>query len=670
MKEIFVNTDAHEARIAVQEDGQLVELHIEREERVVGGIYKARVESVHHGMDASFVDIGLDRNAFLYAGDIIPVGNGSGTNGNGSPSDEDDDPADNGGFDRRGRRPRSHVPITGLVRRGQELLVQVAKGPRGSKGARVSTRISIPGRYLVFMPDENSVGVSRKIDDPKERDRLKRIIDSIKKPSNARGGGYGLIVRTEAEDKTERELRQDLDFLERTWAEIKRKADTTPAANLVYADLTLLFRILRDAFGQDVDRLVLDSPADYKRAHELLDFFGPSLKDRVVLYDGVKPIFEQFGIEQEIQKLLGRRVWLPSGGYLVIDHAEALVAIDVNSGRYTGSTTGLADTILKTNLEAVTEIARQLRLRDMGGILVLDLIDMNSASDRKQVETALEKSLKHDKSRCKVSHISPLGLIEMTRKRTGEAVNEQMIEPCPYCAGSGKISSAESVSLLIERDLERLSRAQNEAEAFLVSCHPLVAYQLVGESGDEVEMLEHLIQKGVYVRASNELHQEKYEITPGKFDDLDKRYLPFRPNQIVEVAVAKNTALAPPEGIGQTLDGGYLVEMEQGARFAGQTVRVRLNRIGRSSASGEPVAKNGSSSSSGNNGPNGSGPLGILPPPPFEAPRPAPPVGSANPANPARSGEGSAPTRNNRNNKRRRGSGNTGTNTGNAPRER
>ena len=578
-KDIFVNTDAHEARIAVKEDGQLVEFHIEREERVVGGIYKARVESVHHGMDASFVDIGLDRNAFLYAGDIIPAGDGrpAGT------GDEDDDPSDNGGFDRRGRRPRSHVPITGLVRRGQEILVQVAKGPRGSKGARVSTRISIPGRYLVFMPDENSVGVSRKIDDPKERDRLKRIIDSIKKPNSSGRGGYGLIVRTEAEDKTERELRQDLDFLERTWAEIKRKAAVTPAASLVYADLTLLFRILRDAFGQDVDRLILDSPADYKRAHELLDFFGPSLKDRVVLYDGEKPIFEQFGIEQEIQKLLGRRVWLKSGGYLVIDHAEALVAIDVNSGRYTGSTTGLSDTILKTNLEAVTEIARQLRLRDMGGILVLDLIDMNSAGDRKQVETALETALKHDKSRCKISHISPLGLIEMTRKRTGEAVNEQMIEPCPYCAGSGKISSAESVSLLIERDLERLARAQSDAEAFLVTCHPLVAYQLVGEGGDEVEMLEHTLQKGVYVRVGDDLHQEKYEIVPGKFDDFRPTFfaVPQKPN-CGGGGRQKHGSSFRPKPSGKPLTAAMWWNWSRGRDFAGQTVRVRLNRVGRS----------------------------------------------------------------------------------------
>jgi ribonuclease G len=573
-KEIMVNADSREARIAVREDGQLVELHIEREERVVGSIYKARVESVHHGMDASFVDIGLDRNAFLFAGDIVPGGGG-----------EDEEENGGGGtHDRRGRRVRPHVAITSLVKRGQEILVQVVKGPRGSKGARVSTRISLPGRYLVFMPDEASVGVSRKIDDPKERDRLKRIVETIRKP------GYGLIVRTEAEDKTERELRQDLDFLERTWADIKRKAAVTPAPNLVYADLTLLFRILRDAFGSDVDRLVLDSPTDFKRAHELLDFFGPGLKDRVELYDGEKPIFEHFGIEQEISRLLGRRVWLKSGGYLIIDQAEALVAIDVNSGRFTGSTTGLNDTIVQTNLEAVSEIARQLRLRDMGGILVLDLIDMNGAADRKRVEQALDTALKHDRSRCKVGHISPLGLVEMTRKRTGEAVTEQMIEPCPYCNGAGKIQSPETVAIEIQRDLRRLARAQAAAEAFLVKCHPHVAAHLVGEDGEDIEALEHSLQRGLYVRVAPELHQEKYEIQPGRMDDLDRKHVVYRHGQIVEVTVMRGGLLTAPAANGYT-DTGFLVELAQGARHIGQTVRARLVKVGRSSGLAEPMGK-------------------------------------------------------------------------------
>jgi ribonuclease G len=627
-KEIIVNADKRESRIAVREDGQLTELHIEREERVVGSIYMARVESVHHGMDASFVDIGLDRNAFLYVGDIIPGGGGEG--------EEEGEGGAN--FDRRGRRSRPNVSISQLVKRGQQLLVQVVKGPRGSKGARVSTRISLPGRYLVFMPDENSVGVSRKIDDPKERDRLKRIVESIRKPAGEGRPGYGLIVRTEAEDKTERELRQDLDFLERTWSEIRRKAAVTLAPNLVYQDLTLLFRILRDAFGQDVDKLILDSPTDYKQAHELLDFFGPSLKDRVVLYDGDKPSFEHYGLEQEFERLLGRRVWLKSGGYLIIDQAEALVAIDVNSGRYTGSTTGLKDTILKTNLEAVQEIGRQLRLRDLGGILVLDLIDMDSANDRKQVETALDSALKHDKSRCKISHISPLGLVEMTRKRTGETVNEQMNESCPYCQGTGKLSSTESVSIVIARDIRRLARAQSGAEAFLVTCNPQVAAHLIGEGGEDIESLEHDVQRGLYVRISEELHQEKYEIQSGKLEEFDRKYVPFRRGQVVDVQVGRNSLAVPPSATGFT-EGGYFVEIPQGARYAGQSVRVRLVRVGRSIALGEIMGRAGGGAPVGN-------------PVPVEPARPAP-VRSPDAAPENRADAAGA--NGGRNNRRRRG---------------
>ncbi|MFM7321372.1 MAG: ribonuclease E/G [Armatimonadota bacterium] len=568
-KEIIVNGDPRETRIAVREDGQLVELHIERGERVVGSIYKGRVDNVVMGQDAAFVDIGLERNAYLSAGDIVPV--------SGEESDEDDT------HDRRGRRPRTFAPIRDLVRRNQEILVQVVKGPRGTKGSRVSTRISLPGRYLVFMPDENSTGVSRKIDDPRERDRLKRIIEGIRHP------GYGLIVRTEAEGKTERELRQDLEYLERTWSEIRQKAEGTRAPNLVYQDLTLLFRILRDAFGSDVDQLVLDSADDFRKAHELLDFFGPSLKDRVVLYDGEKAIFDHFGLEADIERQLRRRVPLRSGGYLVIDQTEALVAIDVNSGKFGGRTEGLADTIVQTNLEAVNEIARQLRLRDMGGILVLDLIDMNSATDRRKVETALESALKTDKNRCKISHISPLGLIEMTRKRTGETVTEQMDQPCHYCEGTGRIASAESVSFRIQRELRRLSR-QQKSEAFQVQCHPFVAAHFVGEEGEEVEALEHAIGRGVYVRAAIGVHQEQFEIAGGRLDEMDRRHATLRRGQIVEGRVAYVGESAQGEALLVT-DDGHLVSIPQGNRQLRQSVRARITSVGRSVAKAEPVVK-------------------------------------------------------------------------------
>lgn len=615
MKEIIVNSDARETRIAVREDGQLIELHIERDERVVGSIYKGRVDNIVAGIDAAFVDIGLDRNAFLYAGDIIPAG-----------EDLDED----GGYDRRGRRPRSHTPIRDLVRRGQEVLVQVTKGARSTKGSRVSTRISLPGRYLVFMPDENSTGVSRKIDDPRERDRLKKIIESIRKP------GYGLIVRTEAEGKTERELRQDLEFLERSWAEIKGKAAVTPAPNLVHADLTLLLRVLRDTFGSDVEKMYLDSAAEYRKAHELLDFFGPGLKDRVVLYDSDRPIFENFNIENEIERYLKRRVPLKSGGYLVVDQAEALTAIDVNSGKFGGKTEGLNDTIVQTNLEAVQEIARQLRLRDMGGILVLDLIDMNNAADRRRVEQAFEAALKTDKNRCKISHISPLGLIEMTRKRTGETVNEQMDEMCPYCAGTGRVSSPQSVAMLIERELRRKSRTE-KGEAFVVSCHPLVAAALVGEDGSEIEELEHTIERGLYIRATEGGHHEKYEISSGRLDDFDRKLSPLKRGQVIEARVLTLSDSTPPTATALA-EGGMIVFVPPAGRQPGHGVRVRLSAVGRSFAVGESVGRGG-----GGEAPS--------------APRPEPPKAAAPPPTPQPTEESRGMGSNNGRRRRRRGGG-------------
>ena len=451
-KEIIVNAHKRESRIAVREDGVLSELHIEREERVVGSIYMAKVESVHHGMDASFVDIGLDRNAFLYVGDIIPGGG----------DDEEGEGGGSGGqFDRRGRRSRPNVSIGQLVKRGQQLLVQVAKGPRGSKGARVSTRISLPGRYLVFMPDENSVGVSRKIDDPKERDRLKRIVESIRKPAGEGRPGYGLIVRTEAEDKTERELRQDLDFLERTWAEIKRKAAVTqaPQSGLSGPDPPFPHSARRvragrgqthSGFGDRLQAgartagLLRSEPQRPCRAVRWrqadLREFRAGIRDRQTA--GAARLAE-----------IGRLPDYRSGRGAGRDRRElgALHRLDDGAER-----TRFSRPIWKPSPRSGGSYA----CATLGGILVLDLIDMDSATDRKQVETALDVALKHDKSRCKISHISPLGLVEMTRKRTGETVNEQMNEPCPYCQGTGKLPSAESVSIVVARDLRRMARTQ------------------------------------------------------------------------------------------------------------------------------------------------------------------------------------------------------------------
>ncbi len=577
-KEIIVNVDHRETRIAVLVDKQLTELHVEREQRVVGNLYKAKVDNVLPGMDAAFVEIGLERNAFLYVADILPE------------EDEDGGP----------RRNRRDLHITDLVKRGDQLLVQVVKGPRSTKGSRVSSRVSLPGRFLVLMPDANNLGVSRKIEEGKERDRLKKIVQKFRQP------GTGVIVRTESEGRTAAELRLDYLMLLETWNAIQAKAKVTPAPALVHQDMGLVLKILRDAFGSDVSRLVIDSPVDYAGAHEIIARLSPDLQDRIELYDGDKPIFEQFKIEADVERLLQRKVPLPSGGSLIIDQTEALVSIDVNSGKFTGSV-GLSDTILKTNLEATEEIARQLRLRDLGGMIVLDFIDMDSARDKKAVMDAFVKALKDDRSRTKISSISALGLIEMTRKRTGETVDTAMTEICPYCHGLGRVDSAETVSLEVERELRKLA-ATTPHEAFVVSAHPDVCAHLIGAQGEDIEQLERQLHRSIYVRSVPSWHHvEKFDIDAGNLQKFEQPLAPPRRGQIVEVQVGRDDPHSDraPWATGHLLpQRAYQIELTNGARYAGQTVKVRLTDVRRSVAIGD-VLPSGSGKTQINERPGG-----------------------------------------------------------------
>jgi len=559
-KEIIVNVDSRETRVAIIESGRLVELMVEREERVVGSIYKCKVSNVLSGMDAAFVDIGLDRNAFLYVGDVLP--------------EMDDE------FPSARKDPGRAVRIKDILKPGQELLVQVVKGPRGTKGARVSTRISLPGRYLVLMPEADNIGVSRKIEAEGERERLKKIGE------NMRPLGFGIIIRTEAESRGEAELRQDLEFLLRMWSQIQEKAARISAPGLVHQDLSLIYKTIRDAFGSDVSRMIIDSPVDYEKALELIELISPKMRSRLQLYDEPEPIFERYSIESEIESLLRRKVWLKSGGHVTFDSTEALTAIDVNTGKFIGSTS-LSDTILKTNLDAVVEIARQLRLRDIGGIIVIDFIDMTSAKDRQKVVSALEKELRKDRTRTKICHISPLGLVEMTRKRTGETLTELVTEPCPYCQGRGRVESAETVSLKIERDLRRLANELDE-EAFLVNANPEVAMHLVGSGGEVIDEIERRTKRAVYVRANETLHIEKYEIVPGNLQEMERHMMPWRPGEVVECQVVRNPFSMLPRA-SAWLD-GYLVELENGGRYVGRRVKARLSEIRRSYSFGEVVS--------------------------------------------------------------------------------
>nr|MBO2478285.1 ribonuclease G [Bacillota bacterium] len=556
-REIVVNASFGETRAAMLEDRRLVELFIEREAHrsVVGNIYKGRVENVLPGMQAAFVNIGLERNAFLYVDDALAHLNGS--------EEVVEAP-----------RPRS---IDDVLTVGQEIVVQVVKEPIGTKGARVVTNLTIPGRYLVLMPTVDHIALSRRITDEEERQRLKEVARQIRPP------GMGLIVRTLAVGKDADVLAQDCRFLLGIWEKIQRKAATSPAPALLYQDYDLVYRLVRDEFTPDVSRFVVDDETVYKTVLELLDSLSPSMKPRVYLYTGKKPIFEFYDIESQLERSLQRKVWLESGGYIVIDHTEALTSIDVNTGRFIG-TTNLADTVLKTNLEAAVEIARQVRLRDIGGIIIIDFIDMESDAHRRQVLEALERALEPDKTRSHVLGFTSLGLVEMTRKKVAEDIDARLQRACPYCDGSGRVLSEETVAHKTQRELERRARVSRE-EAFLVTCNPLVAAQIIGPNGTLLRRLEERTGKAIYVKGAEGMHIEDVEIVAGTKAELEQRALPVREGQVLDMQVQEPHLTNPKDGIARIE--GYVIDIEGGGRYVGQKLKVEITKVFRTYAKGK-----------------------------------------------------------------------------------
>jgi ribonuclease G len=552
--ELIVNVSNRETRIALMEDGKLMEFRVEREERVVGSIFKGIVQNVLPGMEAAFVDIGLERNAYLSIADIIP------DEGN------DNSPASVRRSELRRRK------IKDLLKPGQQVMVQVTKGPRGTKGARVSTRIALPGRYVVLLPESGSVGVSKKIEDRRERERLKKIGEKITQE------GFGLIMRTECESRTEMELRSDVLYLVHVWEEVTKQAKRLRAPACVHRDQTLLFRTVRDVFGEAITKLVIDDPDEYEKVHLIAKAVAPAMAQKIQLYDRDEPIFDFHGIEKELERIMQHHVPLKSGGYLVIDEMEALTAIDVNTGKHVGST-ALADTIMKTNLEAADEIVRQLRLRDMGGIIVCDFIDMDDADAKKRVMEHFNLGLERDRARTRVGKISSLGLVELTRKRTGESVTQEITEICPMCLGVGRIPSKETVSLWIERDMRR--RMAEPGNAFLVEAHPAVVEALIGLDGESVEELEHDIRRGIYIRANFDLEYDEYEITAGTLEEFDSEFMGYRRAQVMEVNVRRSAYDGSGKVVGWT-DDGFYVELGNGTDSIGQRAKVVLLDIRRS----------------------------------------------------------------------------------------
>jgi len=497
--ELIINVTLGETRVARVENGVVTELNIERkrEEGIVSNIYKGKVARVMPGMQAAFIEIGLDRTAFLHAADVVEdLSRIERLSDKSSPSTDDDQP--------KPKRGRADQKIENLLKDGNEILVQVEKEPLGTKGARVTSHISLPGRYLVYMPTVDHIGVSRRIGDSAERTRLKKAIHKLKKGK----GGY--IVRTVSSGVGEKEIAADIDYLTKLWKEIEPKVKEAKTPSLVLAELDVVARIMRDLLTPDISRVVVDSKEAYDRVKEFVSKFMPKGRLAVDYYDGTEPIFDAFGIEIEITRALGQKVWLKSGGYIIIEQTEALTAIDVNTGRFVGRR-NLGDTILKTNLEAVKEIVYQVRLRSMGGIIILDFIDMERADHRAKVYNTLKDALKDDKARTTITKISELGLVEMTRKRTREDLRHQLTNTCPYCEGKGYLKSPTTICYEIFREIRRELPDLKGGEV-MVYCHPSVAGILYDEERAQLEFLEKRFKQHIHIKSIPDYHLEQFDI--------------------------------------------------------------------------------------------------------------------------------------------------------------
>ena len=509
--ELLVNVTPRETRIAVVENGALQEVVMERAGRrgLVGNVYKGRVSRVLPGMQAAFVDIGIERSAFLHASDV------GAANGPGSRSLPDPGAPEGAGAEHVPEARATPPDVSMLLHQDQEIVAQVLKSPIGEKGARLTTRISIPSRYLVYMPEGGAVGVSQRIEDPEERERLRltvrKLMSGGETPDDA-GTGEGYIVRTAGESATEETLRAEVDFLRRLWASATERAAEAPTPSLVHEELPLAIRILRELSRAEIERVRVDSKGALHKIAQFTERFIPELAERIEHYTGERPIFDLYGVEDEIQKSLGRKVTLKSGGHVVIDQTEAMTTIDVNTGSYVGHR-NLEETILKTNLEATQAIARQLRLRNLGGIIIIDFIDMESAEHRRQVLHALEKRLARDHTRTQISEVSSLGLVQMTRKRTRESLEHLLCEPCPTCSGRGSIKKPDTVCYEIFRELMREAR-QYEATRMLVIASPEVADTLMDDESTTFAELEAFIGRPIILQVETLYPREQYDVVP------------------------------------------------------------------------------------------------------------------------------------------------------------
>ncbi|MEI6726393.1 MAG: Rne/Rng family ribonuclease, partial [Actinomycetes bacterium] len=548
---ILVTDDGQELRVALVEDGRLAEIYIERPDKksYLGDIYQGKVENVMGGIDAAFVDFGLEKNGFLYVDEVT------------TPEGE-----------KRARR------IGDALKNGQQVLVQVTKDPMGHKGARLSTKISLAGRYLVYVPGGSGVGVSRRLRES-ERDRLRDVSKQLKAKD------AGIIVRTIAEGHGLEDLKRDLQYLSRLWSRLKKKAETVKAPGLVHKEVDISIEVARDLFNDTCESLIVDDPKRHKAIVAFLDKEAPELLPKVHRHDGEEPLFEAYGIEEQIAQALERRVPLPSGGNLVIDHAEALTVIDVNTGRFTRGK-GLEDTITKTNLEAAREVVRQLRLRDIGGIIIIDAIDMAHAKNREMVLATLEAELETDRTKTYVVELSPLGLIEMTRQNTTDGARGILTRTCPTCLGKARVMSDETMALNVERRVRALAR-KSQAKAWLIEVNGAVAERI---SGDRLKRLEKEVGRRVFFEGSAGLPVETFHVlSEGLPAHVMEQRLPLREDQEVEVELEFSLTYSPRDAVGYV--DGYMIIVEGGRQYLGERRKVRVTSTSRAGATATVLKK-------------------------------------------------------------------------------
>jgi ribonuclease G len=543
VKEMIVASSDHETRVAILEDDQVVELFIERERQrgVVGNVFKGRVSKVLPGMQSAFVNIGLERDGFLYVSDVVSTleqfegledpgeeeeaFDGSASEGvgsavsepNGSAAREDEvsavavaAPAQRAARARRQERQPDDQRIEDLLKQGQEVIVQVVKEPLGTKGARLTSHVTIPGRFLVFMPTVDHVGVSRKIEAREERARLRGIVRQFRDTDGFSGG---VIIRTAAAGRPDADIIGDLRYFNEIWKEVRRRSESSRPPAVLYREQSLVAKLLRDLLSDEYSAIRIDNAVEHRRVSDFIERVMPSMVSRVQLYTKDYPIFDEYGIQGEIEKGLRSKVWLKSGGYIVINQTEALVAIDVNTGRYVGKKSAgrLEDTIVKTNLEAVKETVRQIRLRDLGGIIVLDFIDMEEKKNRQKVFQAIEQELRRDRSPSKAIQVSDFGLIIVTRKRVKQSLERQLTDQCPYCSGTGTIKSASTICYEIFTEIKKVARDLN-GRGIVLRVNPEIALALKNEEQGVLQDAESLLGRRVVLKPDAQLHHEQFDV--------------------------------------------------------------------------------------------------------------------------------------------------------------